>query len=139
VLACARTGGVRGPAHLLPPDVEAAARRLVELAAPGGPVSAVFGGADGSEARAAIDAAVVRALAERQESLPAYVAFRTGCGDFGAAGAVGAVLATLAVASGCVPAASISTPASGDVAAARALVVGAARGGLVAPVVIEAP
>jgi 3-oxoacyl-(acyl-carrier-protein) synthase len=141
LLRGARTATVAGPAHLLPPDASAAARRMLEVAGPGA-VDAVFGCSDGTAVRAAIDAAVVQAIAEQQAARPAYVPFRRLCGEFGAAGALGTALAALAVHAGAVPRGLGDAPPAASAAATAgvrcALVVGVARGGLVAPVVVAA-
>jgi 3-oxoacyl-(acyl-carrier-protein) synthase len=167
-LACARTAGVAAPPYTLSHALDATAEKLVELAcqalaerAPSreAPVSreatatdvrssraisAVLGSADGSEPRAALDAAVLRALARHASREPAYVPYRRLTGEWGAAGALGAALAALAIGAGHLP--QIEAPSagrdSGTATAAPAeasrsiLVVGAARSGIVAPVVL---
>ncbi|HZR84714.1 MAG TPA: beta-ketoacyl synthase N-terminal-like domain-containing protein [Candidatus Binatia bacterium] len=135
LLACARTAAVAAPPHLFARDPADAARRMVALASGERDVTAVFGGADGSRARAALDEAVLRAFADRQGSCPAYVPFRRMCGEWGAAGALGVALGACSLDAGLLP--GLGAPTADAAVPERILVVGAARGGVVAPVVLE--
>lgn len=143
-LACARVAGAAAPPYGFPHDAERAARRLLDLALAGGAgesgeasaVSAVLGSADGSPPRAALDAAVVRRISGLQGSPPAYLPFRQLTGDWGAAGALGAALAALAIAAGHLPGQRDPAAAAAAVPE-RILVVGAARSGVIAPVVLR--
>jgi len=94
-------------------------------------VSGVIGGASGLAARDALDVAVLRALERRGTERPGYAPFKRLVGDFGAAGALGAVLASLALDAGLLP----GSPARHD--PQRLLVVGAARGGVLVPIVLD--
>ena len=125
-------GAIAAPAYGFAGDADAAAARLLELAdVPGPVVSGVIGGASGLAARDALDAAVLRALEQRGAERPGYAPFKRLVGDFGAAGALGAVLASLALDAGLLPG---SPPVREP---QRLLVVGAARGGVLVPLVLD--
>jgi 3-oxoacyl-[acyl-carrier-protein] synthase II len=131
-LAAARIGATPAPAYGFAADADAAAARLLELAdVPGPAVGGVIGGASGLARRDALDAAVLRALEQRGVERPGYAPFKRLVGDFGAAGALGAVLASLALDAGLLPG---SPPAREP---QRLLVVGAARGGALLPIVLD--
>jgi 3-oxoacyl-(acyl-carrier-protein) synthase len=149
-LACARTAAVDAAPYALARNPDTAAERLVDIAfaALGDPaaeaneggqrpvVSAVLGNSDGSAPRDALDAATLRAIGRRQVVAPAYVPFRRLAGEWGAAGALGAALAALTVDAGGLPGANAGEtgPAPGKGASAT-LLVGAGRGGVIAPLV----
>jgi 3-oxoacyl-[acyl-carrier-protein] synthase II len=132
VLAAARIGATPASPYGFPADAAAAAARLLALAdVPGPAVSAVLGGASGLVPRDALDAAVLHALASRTSVRPGYLPFRRLVGDWGAAGALGAVLGALALDAGALPGA----PGCAD--PQRLLLVGAAHGGVLLPVVLD--
>jgi len=131
-LACARIGATAAPAYGFPRDPDAAAARLLELAdVPGPAVSGVIGGASGLPGRDALDAAVLRLLERRGTEPVGYSPFKRLVGDFGAAGVLAAVLASLALDAGVLP----GSPAQRD--PQRLLVAGAARGGVLVPIVLD--
>lgn len=140
-LAAARVGSTRASAYGFPRDARDAARRLLALAATPGPaVSAVVGGASGLPSRDALDAAVLQQLRDAASDAVGYAPFRRLTGDWGAAGALAAVLAARALDARVLP----GCPATQDAPATdrtmepnRLLIVGAARGGVLAPVVLD--
>ena len=123
-----------------PHDAHAAAARLLELASvPGPAIDAVLGGANGLVLRDALDVAVLQRLRAGGRRV-GYAAFRRLVGDWGAAGALGAVLASLALDAGVLPGAEVdgeATAADRASAPERLLLVGAARGGVLVPVVFD--
>lgn len=137
----ARIGAVgdRSP-YGFPRDAEATARELLELARfPGPEIDGVLGCANGLVPRDALDQVILRRLC-RDGHRPAYAPFRRLVGDWGAAGGIGAVLASLALRTGAMPDGvggddRTSRPTMKQVA--RLLVVGAARGGVLVPVVLD--
>jgi len=140
-LAAARVGSVGASPYAFPRDAHAAARRLLALAeAPGATVSAILGGASGLPARDALDAAVLEALAHQDADAVGYAPFRRLTGDWGAAGTLGALLAARALDArllpGC-PATADAPPTARTAEPNRLLIVGAARGGVLAPVVLD--
>lgn len=141
-LACARIGALaddRSP-YGFPRDAAAAAARLLELADVGGPeIDGVVGGANGLALRDALDAAVLERLREGGRAV-AYAPFRRLVGDWGTAGALGVVLGCLALDAGALP----RVPGGADAAVEpperspkRLLIIGAARGGVLIPVVLD--
>jgi len=137
----ARVGTMAAPAYGFPRDPDAAARRMLELAATrAAEVSGVVGGASGLLGRDALDAAVLRALGRERASAVGYAPFRRLVGDWGAAGMLGALLAARALDArflpGC-PAADGAPATEPTVDPERLLIVGAARGGVLAPVVLD--
>lgn len=138
-LAAARVGSVPAPAYGYPRDAEAAARRLLELAdAPS--IDGLVAGVSGIGARDRIEAAVLRLLGEPAGSPPGCLAFKRLVGDFAAAGALAAVLASLALDAGLLPGGPPFAGLPGAAARAeprRLLIPGLARGGVLAPVVLE--
>jgi 3-oxoacyl-[acyl-carrier-protein] synthase II len=119
--------------YTLARDADETARRVLSLVGCL-PIDGVIGGSDGSTARQALDAAVLRLLAERPPYRVGYAPFKRLTGEWGAAGALGAALAALALERGYLPAIegeSVEKPK-------RILVVGASRGGVLAPVVLRA-
>lgn len=140
-LAAARVGSVPAPAYAYPRDPEAAARRLLELArVPGAPIDGLVAGASGVGARDRIEAAVLRLLGEPGAAPPGCLPFKRLVGDFASAGALAAVLAALALEARLLPG---GPPFAGLPGAAarvepqRLLIAGLARGGVLAPVVLE--
>ena len=141
-LACARIGALaedRSP-YGFPHDAAAAAARLLDLADAGDPeIDGVVGCANGLALRDALDTAVLDRL--RAGGRPvAYAPFRRLVGDWGTAGALGAVLGCLALDAGDLP----RVPGDADAAATqsvrspkRLLIIGAARGGVLVPVVLD--
>jgi 3-oxoacyl-[acyl-carrier-protein] synthase II len=118
-----------------PHDPDRAATELLALASfPGPAIDGVLGGANGLVRREALDAAILRRL--RASGRPVgYAPFRRLVGDWGSAGALGAVLASLALDAGVLPALApeqqaVDTPQ-------RLLLIGAARGGVLVPVVLD--
>lgn len=129
-VAAARVGSIGAPAHAYAPDARATAIRLLELAdVPGPSVDVLLGAANGLPAREALDDALRREIAARSGTEPRVVAWRRLVGDWGAVGALGAVLGSLTLA------AAGPSDTTGD--ARRLLLVGAARGGVLAPVVLD--
>ncbi|MBY0275267.1 hypothetical protein K2Z84_08000 [Candidatus Binatia bacterium] len=141
-VAGARIGAVGGDCspYGLPRDVDAAASELLELAHfPGPELDGVLGSANGLVLRDALDDAILQRLC-RDDRRPAYAPFRRLVGDWGAAGALGAVLASRALRAGELPDAEIAEhraerPTMKRVT--RLLLVGAARGGVLVPVVFD--
>jgi 3-oxoacyl-[acyl-carrier-protein] synthase II len=134
-MACARVGALaddRSP-YGFPGDAAAAAERLLQLAdVRDDEIDGVVGGANGLTLRDALDAAVLDRLRVSGRHV-AYAPFRRLVGDWGTAGVLGAVLACLALDAGFLPDGS----PSGAPALERLLVVGAARGGVLVPLVLE--
>lgn len=141
-LVAARVVGGAGSPYVYA-DAEAAERLLALV--PDGPIDGVLGGAAGLAARDRIDAAVLGRLVERSSRPVGYSPYRRLVGEWGAAGALGAVLGALALHHGRLPGAGGSTSfpdapqASAVDAPRRLLLVGTARGGVVAPVVLDHP
>ena len=149
-IECARVVSVPAGPYGFPRDVDSAAERLLSIVEDDTPIDAVIGGADGSPARAALDRAVLRAVAGRQAQAPAYAPFRRLSGEWGAAGALGVAIAALAIDRRCLPdmprspgealprqASSREAPHGEEREPRRVLVVGAARSGVLAPVVLR--
>jgi 3-oxoacyl-[acyl-carrier-protein] synthase II len=147
VAAYARVAGARvgaladdGSPYGFPRDGAAAANRLLELASASGPdVDGVLGGANGLALRDALDTAVLDRLRAGGRRV-GYAPFRRLVGDWGTAGALGAVLASLALDAGVLP----GVPSEGAKRAEpavqlpkRLLLIGAARGGVLVPVVLD--
>lgn len=140
-LAAARVGATAASPYGFARDPHAAATRLLALAgAPGPAVDAVVGGSNGLPEREALDAAVLRELARRGSGEVGYAPFRRLVGDWGAAGSLAALLAACALDAGFLPgcAGDGDLPATGLTRSPkRLLIVGAARGGVLAPVVLD--
>jgi len=140
-IAAARIGAIAAPPYGFARDAAAAADRLLALAeTPGPAISGVVGGANGLAARDALDRAVLHRLTGAGAATLGYVAFRRLVGDWGAAGALGAVLAAMALDARVLPGQDDGTgnaisPAVHD--PQRLLLVGAARGGVLVPVVFD--
>jgi 3-oxoacyl-[acyl-carrier-protein] synthase II len=136
-VAGARVGAVaedRSP-YGFPHDPDAAAAVLLDLASfPGPAIDGVVGGANGLVLRDALDAAVLRRL--RGNGRPVgYAPFRRLVGDWGSAGALGALLASLALDAGQLP--GMAPERQAVTAPKRLLLIGAARGGVLVPVVLD--
>lgn len=134
----ARSGAHPTPAYGFPRDAAAAAARLLELAAAPGPIDGVLGGANGLTLRDALDDAVLQELRAGGARV-AYAPFRRLVGDWGSAGALGAVLASLALDAGVLPdlGAEHAERAPTGSAPKRLLLIGAARGGVLVPVLLD--
>ena len=123
-----------------PRDADAAAGRLLELAsAPGPAIDGLLGGANGLVLRDALDDALLRRLRCGGRAV-GYAPYRRLVGDWGAAGVLGAVLGSLALDASVLPAVATEGDAAGATATAapdRLLLVGAARGGVLVPIVLD--
>ncbi|MEW6273188.1 MAG: beta-ketoacyl synthase N-terminal-like domain-containing protein [Thermodesulfobacteriota bacterium] len=141
VLSAARIGSVPASAYGFPRDADTAAVRLLEIAGgESGAISGVVGGASGVPARDRIEGAVLRLLVQRGGAGVGYCDFKHLAGEWGAAGCLGAALAVLALEHGVLPGGP--GPDGEEVAEVRAprrlLVPGVARGGALAPLVLDA-
>jgi 3-oxoacyl-(acyl-carrier-protein) synthase len=139
-LACARSGALPAEPYGFP-EPTAAAERLLGLTANGNgvpQVAGVIGGASGAAPRDAIDEALLEALRARQAEPATYVRLDRLVGEWGGRGALAVALASLAIERGSLPALDPGAPeATPAIAPGRILVPGAARGGVVVPVVVE--
>jgi 3-oxoacyl-[acyl-carrier-protein] synthase II len=140
-IECARIGGTPAGTYGFARDVDVAAETLLGLVAGEDKViDGVIGGADGSAARDALDRAVLRAIAVRQTEPVTYAPFRRLTGEWGAVGALGVALAALALDAGHLPALPLGEePLAGSTGPKRILVVGTARSGVLAPVLLQRP
>lgn len=131
--AVSRVGlGSIGCSPYLAPDPERAARELVRMVenAPDRPISAVFGGASGTEPRDALDRAFLESLGRHQGSPPDYLRFDDLVGDWPSRGILIAALAALALRERHAPGLERS-------AIERIVVPGSGRGGVLVPVVLD--
>lgn len=120
-------GSEAGPYDL--PSPAAAARAVRGFVLPQGEVDAYLGLADGGEPRRAIDRACLDTLAEEQGAPVRYASFREQSGENGSIGMLGIVLATLALSRGTFP-----DRERGAARVRRIALLGAARGGTLAPI-----
>jgi len=140
-VACARSGALPAAPYGFP-EPTAAAERLLALTGNGSgaplQVAGLIGGASGAAPRDAIDGALLEALRARQAEPVTYVRLDRLVGEWGGRGALAVALASLAIARGNLPALDPGSPeAAAAIAPGRILVPGAARGGVLVPVVVE--
>ncbi len=116
----------------LAPEPERAAREMVEriAQAPSRPISAVFGGANGTVPRDALDRAFLASLGAHQGAPPGYLRFDDLVGDWPSRGVLIAALAVLALRNRHAPGIERST-------IERVVVPGSGRSGILVPVVLD--
>lgn len=131
VVSCVGLGSIECSPYLAP-DPERAARELVERIeeAPNRPVSAVFGGANGTEPRDSLDRAVLDSLGARQKTPPDYLRFDDLVGDWPSRGVFIAALAGLALRERHAPGIARSP-------IERIVVPGSGRSGVLVPLVLD--
>jgi 3-oxoacyl-(acyl-carrier-protein) synthase len=137
-IVSAQVGAVSGRPYEFS-DPAAYASRMLELCAPASrdSIDAMVGGADGTAPREAIDRALIELL--RARKAVAYLPWKRLVGDWPSAGALAAVLAVLAIDRQALPGAERLPGDSTASPPRRVLVPGAARAGVLVPVLVARP